>query len=240
MILSGEAAAGAAVSPALAARRATRHIARHDRSEPSTRHARGHHPRHAASAELLADMVHAHDARRARRPRRRSRKLKDAVAKTGVTLEKLLVTHGHLDDCGQAGVLAKELGLPIEGPHEADRFWISRLDDDGHRWGMEAHSFEPDRWLEDGDTVTVGELGVRIGRKVRFEMRRLRRENYTPLLARRFCLSMKLIREPSTQVKRPILLAACSTLPSRIPLAWLQHTALICFRNLGDLDLWRG
>jgi hydroxyacylglutathione hydrolase len=89
-------------------------------------------------------------------------KLKAAVAKTGVTLEKLLITHGHLDHCGQAGVLAKELGLPIEGPHEADRFWISRLDDDAKRWGVEAYPFEPDRWLEDGDTVTVGELELEV------------------------------------------------------------------------------
>jgi hydroxyacylglutathione hydrolase len=85
-------------------------------------------------------------------------KLKAAVAQTGVELEKLLVTHGHLDHCGQAGMLAKELGLPIEGPHEEDRFWIAKLDDDGARWGMEAHTFEPDRWLVDGDTVTVGNL----------------------------------------------------------------------------------
>jgi hydroxyacylglutathione hydrolase len=85
-------------------------------------------------------------------------KLKDAVAKTGVTLEKLLVTHGHLDHCGQAGMLAKELGLKIEGPHEDDRFWIEQLDEDGPRWGMHAESFEPDRWLVDGDTVTVGNL----------------------------------------------------------------------------------
>jgi glyoxylase-like metal-dependent hydrolase (beta-lactamase superfamily II) len=85
-------------------------------------------------------------------------KLKAAVAQTGVELEKLLVTHGHLDHCGQTGMLAKELGLPIEGPHEEDRFWIAQLDDDGPRWGMEAHTFEPDRWLKDGDTVTVGNL----------------------------------------------------------------------------------
>ncbi len=85
-------------------------------------------------------------------------KLKDAVAKTGVSLEKLLVTHGHLDHCGQTGMLAQELGLKIEGPHEEDRFWIAQLDDDGKRWGMEAKTFEPDRWLQDGDTVTVGNL----------------------------------------------------------------------------------
>jgi len=89
-------------------------------------------------------------------------KLKAGVAKAGVELEKILITHGHLDHCGQAGMLAKELGLPIEGPHEADRFWIARLDEDGARFQMEAASFEPDRWLEDGDTVTVGNLTLEV------------------------------------------------------------------------------
>ncbi|KEO93063.1 hypothetical protein EH32_12610 [Erythrobacter litoralis] len=85
-------------------------------------------------------------------------KLKDGVARAGVELEKILITHGHLDHCGQAGMLAEELGLPIEGPHEDDRFWIARLDEDGGRFGMEAASFEPTRWLRHGDTVTVGDL----------------------------------------------------------------------------------
>ena len=85
-------------------------------------------------------------------------KLKAAAAQQGVTIEKILLTHGHIDHCGSAGILAAELGVPIEGPHEADRFWISRLDDDGKRWGIEGKPFEPDRWLEDGDTVSVGEL----------------------------------------------------------------------------------
>ncbi len=89
-------------------------------------------------------------------------KLKDAVRRAGVTLEKLLVTHGHIDHCGQAGVLAKELGLQIEGPHEADRFWISRLDEDGRRWGLRGEVFEPDRWLQDGDRVTVGEVELEV------------------------------------------------------------------------------
>ena len=85
-------------------------------------------------------------------------KLKAAVARTGVDLEKILITHGHMDHCGEAGVLAKELDLPIEGPHEADRFWIARLDEDGARYGLNSQVFEPDRWLVDGDTVTVGDL----------------------------------------------------------------------------------
>ena len=85
-------------------------------------------------------------------------KLKAALAKTGVTLEKILLTHGHMDHCGMAGMLAEELGVPIEGPHEADRFWIEGLDDSKMRFGLDGKSFEPDRWLNDGDTVTVGEL----------------------------------------------------------------------------------
>lgn len=84
--------------------------------------------------------------------------LKAGVAKAEVELEKILITHGHIDHCGESGVLAKELGIPIEGPHEADRFWISRLDEDGAKYGIRGEVFEPDRWLQDGDTVTVGEL----------------------------------------------------------------------------------
>ncbi len=85
-------------------------------------------------------------------------RLKAAVAEHGVDLEKIIITHGHLDHCGQAGMLAEELGLPIEGPHKDDLFWIEQLDGDGARYGMEAKSFEPDRWLNDGDQVTLGDL----------------------------------------------------------------------------------
>src|SRR5690349_15634927 len=49
-------------------------------------------------------------------------KLKAAAAQAGVEIEKILITHGHIDHCGQAAVLAEELGVKIEGPHEADRF----------------------------------------------------------------------------------------------------------------------
>ena len=85
-------------------------------------------------------------------------KVKAAAAQNGVTIEKVLLTHGHIDHAGQAGVLAKELGIPIEGPQEADRFWIARLGDDGRAYGTPGEPFEPDRWLEDGDAVTVGDL----------------------------------------------------------------------------------
>lgn len=88
--------------------------------------------------------------------------LKAAATEQGVTIEKILVTHGHIDHCGQAGILARELGVPIEGPHEGDRYWLDRLAEDGDRFGVKGETFEPDRWLDDGDQVTVGNLVLNV------------------------------------------------------------------------------
>lgn len=85
-------------------------------------------------------------------------RLKAAVEQHDVEIEKILITHGHIDHCGQAGILAQELGVPIEGPHEDDRYWIARLEDDGRKYGTLGKPFEPDRWLVGGDTVQVGNL----------------------------------------------------------------------------------
>ncbi len=86
-------------------------------------------------------------------------KLMAAAAKHGVTIEKLLVTHGHVDHCGQTGVLAERLGVPIEGPHPDDKFWIDMNPAAGAQYGMPGvEAFTPDRWLADGDQVTVGDL----------------------------------------------------------------------------------
>ena len=86
-------------------------------------------------------------------------RLKAAVAQYGVTIEKLLITHGHIDHCGMAGVLAEQLGVPIEGPHRDDKFWIDLHPVSGPKYGMpDAAAFTPDRWLDQGDTVTVGDL----------------------------------------------------------------------------------
>jgi glyoxylase-like metal-dependent hydrolase (beta-lactamase superfamily II) len=85
-------------------------------------------------------------------------RLKAAARHHNVMIEKILLTHGHIDHCGSAKILADELGVPIEGPHEADRFWIARLEDDGRNYGITGKVFESDRWLVNGDTVTVGAL----------------------------------------------------------------------------------
>ena len=72
----------------------------------------------------------------------------------------VLLTHGHIDHCGGAGIFAEDLGVQIEGPHEEDRFWIERLGEDGPRYGVVGRPFEPSRWLVDGDQVTVGDLAL--------------------------------------------------------------------------------
>ncbi len=87
-----------------------------------------------------------------------------AVDKHGVTLEKILLTHGHIDHAGGAAALKRQTGLPIEGPQEEERFWIEQLGKQSQMFGFpQAEAFEPDRWLEQGDTVSVGsgELQVR-------------------------------------------------------------------------------
>lgn len=85
-------------------------------------------------------------------------RLKAGAAQAGVEIEKILLTHGHIDHCGSAGILAEELGIAIEGPHEADRYWIERLEEDGAKYGIRGRPFEPSRWLVDGDKAHVGKL----------------------------------------------------------------------------------
>jgi glyoxylase-like metal-dependent hydrolase (beta-lactamase superfamily II) len=89
--------------------------------------------------------------------------LEVVARQAGVTIEKILLTHGHIDHCGQAGLLARQLGVPIEGPHQEDQFWIDQLKTQGMMFGMVgAEAFTPDRWLVDGDTVSVGQETMRV------------------------------------------------------------------------------
>lgn len=82
----------------------------------------------------------------------------EAVAKMDATVEKIILTHAHMDHCAAADVLRQQLQITIEGPEKADNFWLEKLPEWCKMSGFpHADAFEPDRWLEDGDTVTVGE-----------------------------------------------------------------------------------
>jgi glyoxylase-like metal-dependent hydrolase (beta-lactamase superfamily II) len=86
------------------------------------------------------------------------------VEQLGLELEKILITHAHIDHAGAAGELSRRLALPIEGPHREDDFWIQALPEQSQMFGFPAaETFEPDRWLQQGDRVRVGdeELEVR-------------------------------------------------------------------------------
>lgn len=90
-------------------------------------------------------------------------KIEAALAKSTARLEKILLTHGHLDHCAGTAELALRHGVPIEGPHEHERFWIDQLEGQARMFGFGAvERFEPDRWLADGDTVTVGDTTLEV------------------------------------------------------------------------------
>jgi len=85
------------------------------------------------------------------------------VQRLGVTLQAIWLTHAHIDHAGGTGQLARELGLPIIGPHPGDQFWIDGLPMQSARFGFPpAEPFTPTRWLKDGDTVSVGECSLSV------------------------------------------------------------------------------
>jgi hydroxyacylglutathione hydrolase len=80
------------------------------------------------------------------------------VKKLGVTVEKIWITHGHLDHGGGARALKAATGALIEGPHRDDSVWIASIPQNAMHCGMSGmDSFTTDQWLKDGDTVTFGE-----------------------------------------------------------------------------------
>jgi glyoxylase-like metal-dependent hydrolase (beta-lactamase superfamily II) len=84
-------------------------------------------------------------------------RIEAGIAKVGMTVEKILLTHGHVDHAAGATELREKLGgIPVEGPHLADKFLLDSLPDSAASFGMEgARAVTPDRWLDEGDWVTV-------------------------------------------------------------------------------------
>ena len=79
------------------------------------------------------------------------------IARLGLTLKALWVTHAHIDHAGAVGELANTYALPIVGPHTGDQFWIDGLAQQSVMFGFPpAQPFTPTRWLKDGDTMQIG------------------------------------------------------------------------------------
>ncbi len=84
--------------------------------------------------------------------------LLSAVEECGCEIEKILVTHGHADHAGGVAELAERLGVPIEGPHQDDLFWIDDIPTSSAQYGFSGRDFVPDRWLKGGDQVSFGNV----------------------------------------------------------------------------------
>lgn len=81
----------------------------------------------------------------------------DVVNELQLKVEFILLTHGHLDHVGGAQTLADQLQVQILGPQREDAFWLKTLEQQSQYFGFEKTlAFEPDRWLEDGDTLHLG------------------------------------------------------------------------------------
>lgn len=84
-------------------------------------------------------------------------KILEALEESGAQVEKILLTHGHVDHCAGAAALSKHLGVDIIGPHEDEKFWLDQLPLQSQRFGFgAAEAFIPNQWLVDGDYVNVG------------------------------------------------------------------------------------
>ncbi|MGU3398308.1 MBL fold metallo-hydrolase [Brucellaceae bacterium D45D] len=82
-----------------------------------------------------------------------------AIKSQDVEIEAIWITHGHIDHAGGALDLKEALGVEIVGPHKDDKFLLDTLEATGQKYGISAgvRNVTPDRWLEEGDTVTLGE-----------------------------------------------------------------------------------
>jgi len=81
-----------------------------------------------------------------------------AIRSNGITIEAIWLTHGHIDHAGGAMDMKEALGVDIIGPHEADRFLLESIESKAHQYGIAGNvrNCTPDRWLNDGDTVSFG------------------------------------------------------------------------------------
>jgi glyoxylase-like metal-dependent hydrolase (beta-lactamase superfamily II) len=90
-------------------------------------------------------------------------RIRSAIAETGAQVDKILLTHGHIDHAGGAAELAEALGVEILGPHAGDAFLLAALPTQGAQYGMAGvRAVVPDRFLAEGDVVSVGEVDFEV------------------------------------------------------------------------------
>lgn len=86
-----------------------------------------------------------------------------AIEKNGLTPERILVTHGHIDHAGGVAELAERLAVPVEGPQREDAFWIEGMPAQSKVYGFPGvRAFTPDRWLEQDDVVRFGNVELKV------------------------------------------------------------------------------
>lgn len=89
--------------------------------------------------------------------------IKAAVAQNDVNVSKVLLTHAHIDHAGATKDVAAYFDVSIEGPHKEDQFWIDLIPMQKERFGFShAEPFTTDRWLDQGDTVTFGNVELSV------------------------------------------------------------------------------
>lgn len=90
-------------------------------------------------------------------------RIKEVVATSDITLKQILLTHGHLDHVGAAAELAQHYNVPLVGPEKEDEFWLTGLPAQSRMFGLEeCQSLTPDRWLDEGESVTVGKVTLEV------------------------------------------------------------------------------
>ena len=79
------------------------------------------------------------------------------VRRLGVQVERIALTHGHVDHAAGAADLKDALGrVPVEGPDERDRFLLDGLAEQARQLGIAGgRPVTPDRWLQEGDKVEL-------------------------------------------------------------------------------------
>ena len=86
-----------------------------------------------------------------------------AIEQRGLTLKAIWLTHAHIDHAGATGTIARTEGVPIIGPGQGDDYWIQALPQQSQMFGFpQAEHFTPTQWLNQGDTVQLGEHTLQV------------------------------------------------------------------------------